>query len=229
MKRKLLTLTLSAMLLAAAGTLTAFADPRDGVDGIQPNLVPVPRGGHNNLKIDVWTRQGEGAVLYPGQSVDVFFRTKRDAYVVVVNIDTRGRARLLFPTRRYDDGFVRGRRTVAIPGPHARYRLQVTGPAGVERIVAFASNEPLVWRWRQLIDDDGYYQSGVLDEVKRRSSWGASAGLSTNDFEVHLAKRGGTQPNLVKAPIHPRVRRVYRPRVWSDETWFEVARRHWHY
>jgi hypothetical protein len=219
------------MLLTAAGTLTAFADPRDGVDGIEPNLVPVPRGGHSNQKIDVWTRQGEGAVLYPGQSVDVLFRTKRDAYVVVVNIDTRGRARLLFPTRPHDDGFVRGRRTVAIPGPHARYRLEVTGPAGVERIVAFASKEPLVWRWRQLIDDDGYYHSGVLDEVKRRSgySWNASATLATEDFQVQLARRGGTKPNLVKAPIRPRVRRVYRSRIWSDETWFEVARRHWRY
>ena len=35
MKRKLLTVTLSALLLTAAGTLTAFAGPRDGVDGIE--------------------------------------------------------------------------------------------------------------------------------------------------------------------------------------------------
>jgi len=227
MKRKLLILTLTAMLLSVGGALTAFAGhnrtTRDNGIGIKPNLMPVPKKVYKNPKVEVWTRQGEGAVLSPGQSVDVFFRTKRDAYVVVVNIDTRGRARKLFPTGRRDDGFVRGRQTVAIPRRGAPYRLQVTGPAGTERIIAFASDEPLAWRWQELIDDDLYDQSRLHHRRDRSLSWGAEATFSTRNAQVRLAGRGGSAPNVVRTPIRPQLEPVYRPRVFRDETWFSVV------
>ena len=90
MRRKLFTamkIALIPMSTMVAEAQPAFADhDRDVV--FQEKLVPVPTT-HRAPQINVWTRQGEGSVLFPGQRVDVFFRINRDAYVVIVNIDTR--------------------------------------------------------------------------------------------------------------------------------------------
>lgn len=218
MKRKLLVLTLTGMLMITAGSLTAFAEGgRDG-GGLKPNLVPVP-GLPGPAGIDVWTNHGDGAVLVPGQTVDVFFRTRQDAYVVLVNIDTRGRARLLFPERGHDDGFVRGGWTVAVPGPGARYRLQVTGPFGTERIVAFASDVPLVDHWRSLVDG-GYHRTSIRKpRLSLRGAVEANLGGT-----VEVAARGRYDTQLRRTPVRDRAP-VCGTRLVSDETWFEVGRR----
>ncbi len=228
MKRKLLVLTLTGLMMSTLGSLSAFAghgSNRGTAGGLKPNLAPVPKVVARPNQVDVWTNWGDGAVLSPGQTVDVFFRTRRSAYVVVVNIDTRGRARLLFPTRPYDDGFVSGRHTVAIPERGARYRLQVTGPRGVERIVAFASDMPLVDLWPELIDQE-IYQSGVYRTSRRSPLRAAKVGLriSAAGSSVELAGRGALQPQLLETPIEPGYD-IYRNNIFSAETWFEVGRR----
>lgn len=194
------------LLIALAGVAvvsTAEADSRD-VTRLEPKLVRVPEAqlirvpieDVNDLRVRVWTEPGEGSLLFPGDDVRVRFRVDQDAYVVIYDIDTMGRVRLLFPEDPYDDGFVRGGRVVRLPGRGAGYRLMVSGPAGMERIVALASERPLVGRWRLFAEDETLRQDRSLS------------------------------PRLVKAPVEPRLVRVpvLDTEMARDETWFRVGR-----
>ena len=162
----------------------------------EPKLIRVPIEDVSDLRVRVWTEPGEGSLVLPGENVSVRFRTDDDAYVVVYVIDTRGRVRVLFPENPYDDGFVRGGNVVRLPGRGAGYRLMVSGPAGVERIVAMASDRPLVGRWQRFADVDAIRQDGLLG------------------------------PRLVKAPVKPNLIPVPidRDGVARDETWLRVGR-----
>jgi hypothetical protein len=205
----------TASLLTVGAVLPAAASR----DQVQPRLIPVPVG--RTPSVQVWTDAGDGAVLFPGEKVDVAFRTNRDAFVVVVDIDTRGRARLLFPESRYDDGFVRGKRTVHIPTRRAGYRLQVTGPAGTERIVAFASDEPLVDFWRELAEGELFAEDDLRGRDWDDVAWRGSISIRTGNADIVLAggSRGDVQPQLVRVPVEDCA-------LTRDETWFRVGRPH---
>ncbi len=194
------------LLVALAGVAvvsTAQADSR-GVNRVDPKLVRIPEPelirvpieDLNDLRVRVWTEPGEGSLVFPGESVKVRFRVDDDAYVVVYDIDTMGRVRVLFPEDPYDDGFVRGGQVVRLPGRGAGYRLMVSGPAGVERIVALASDRPLRGRWQRFVDNDVIRQDGSLS------------------------------PRLVRAPVRPNLIPVpvNREGVARDETWLRVGR-----
>lgn len=124
-------------------------------------VVRVPNGG---LDIDVWVDRGNGAVYHPGDDIRIHFKTNRDAFVVIYNVDTRGYVHLLYPYDYRDDRFVQGRRTYSIPSSRDDYDLIVDGPSGTERIVAIASWDPfdlpnLGWYSSEDedYDEDDYY------------------------------------------------------------------------
>lgn len=203
--------------------------PREGiVRNVEPKLVPVPDPSGRSA-IEVWTNRGEGALVHPGQSMEVFFRTRVDAYVAIVDIDTRGRARLLYPTSRWDDGFVRAGRTVTLPGRRAGYRLMVTGPAGLETIAAFASDRPIAGDWEALIADEygclGCAEGTDLSGHGHGVAWQVALGLNTGNVRIELASgsskpritRDGLDPRLVPVPVTPCF-------LDRDETWFRVSR-----
>jgi hypothetical protein len=226
MKRRtsLLNLTAAVALLATAVAGTASADTRTlaGRDETKPNLVRVPREVSKPTAVDVWTSAGEGGVMVPGQSVKVYFQSRRDAYVTIVDIDTRGRATVLFPESPYDDGFVYGGETVSLPGRGAPYKLQVTGPAGVERIIALASDEPIRGRWREMVAQDAAYDSRTLglNEALRESDVVWNASVTTTVGDTRIRAEAGTAPQLIRTPVE-RVPR-WDLRVVRDETWFQV-------
>ncbi|OGC76082.1 MAG: hypothetical protein A2145_02775 [candidate division Zixibacteria bacterium RBG_16_40_9] len=132
-------------------------------DEYSGSLVRVPRG---DLDIDVWADRGNGAIYHPGDDIRIYFRTNRDAFVVIYNVDTRGYVHLLYPYDYRDSRFVEGRRTYSIPSSRDDYDLIVDGPAGTEQIVAIASWDPfdlpnLGW---YSDDDEDYYLRRDDDE-----------------------------------------------------------------
>jgi len=218
-KQMFLTGAFLSMLSIGLPMATASAQTRDRV---APKLVRVPDNDNGPVYdrgvVAVWTQRGAGSSFHPGERMKVSFRPREDAYVVLIDIDTRGRANLIFPDDRYDDGFVPAGHTVTLPGRNAGYKLQVTGPAGVERIVAFASDEPLVDHWQDLIDND------VADlgwSQPRYTSW--NAGLSVNSGNVRGTvaaggvQRNGLEPRVIRVPDGPEF-------LSRDETWFRVVR-----
>ncbi len=187
-----------------------------------PDLVRVPVG--RDLDVQVWTDAGDGGLVRIGETMNVNFRTSRDAYVAVYDIDPAGNARLLFPEDPRDDGYVRGGRTVSLPGRGAGYRLMVTGPSGSERIVAVASDRPLAGRWREFAEEDlrdASYRGA--DRGRRSYAVGVGAVLDSRGgptVNVHGVVRSDSR----LAPVSPQLVRVpVRDAVSRDETWFEVT------
>lgn len=135
MKKLNLILALLAIFMMSALPL-AVADDDDDYNSA---LIRVPKG---NLDIDVWVDRGNGATYNPGEDIRIHFKTNRDAFVVIYNVDTRGYVHLLYPYDYRDSRFAEGRRTYSIPSSRDDYDLIVDGPAGTERIVAIASWDP---------------------------------------------------------------------------------------
>jgi len=93
------------------------------------------------LDVEIWT-DNESGKYYVGDDVKIYFRTNRDAYVAVYNIDTDGRVNLIYPFDEHDSPYIEGGRIYRIPGPDADYDLLVNGPAGTENIQIVASRRP---------------------------------------------------------------------------------------
>ncbi len=117
-----------------------------------------------NLNVEIWTNNDE---YYEGDKINISFRTNRDCFVAIYNIDTRGRVNLIYPSDQGDAGQVRGGRIYQIPESGDNYELTVDGPAGTEYLQMVASSEPFPlpdWsRGSGLVSDDdpNYYLNYV--------------------------------------------------------------------
>ncbi len=135
MKRHILTLTI--MLLAAM----TFTGARAQNAAYDQNVDYGQRINQDRyLKAEIWTSNDD---YYEGDNITISFRTNRDAYVAIYNIDTRGNVNLLYPTSPNDDGHIQGDRVYQIPGSGDQYELNVQGPVGTEYLHIVASREPL--------------------------------------------------------------------------------------
>jgi len=164
---KLLGLSFLAVILVIVLTLPAFAQTDYAEEG--EAIVPTPKKVYHypDLNIEVWVNKGEGAVYHPDDDIRIYFRTNRDAYVMIYNIDTRGFVNLLYPYGRDDDFYVQGGRTYRVPDKWDDYDLTVDGPAGLEYVVAVASpyrfdlpNWPTYYGTRE----SDYYRYRLEDE-----------------------------------------------------------------
>lgn len=98
------------------------------------------------IQVDLRVR-GDETVFVPSDELVMYAETDRDCYLVVYNVDSYGRVRLLYPGDPDDSAWVEGGRTVRIPPHGSRYDL-VLGDPGVEFIAAVASDDQIdVARW----------------------------------------------------------------------------------
>ena len=154
-KRSILAIAALAALIFPAMASGAERDrirsqpvPKELIPVPVPDPWPIPAPDPERpLRVDVWVRGGTDRVFHPGESVVICFRANRDAFVLVYDIDTEGRAHRLYPRTTWDSEFVEGGVTYVVPGRGSGYRLMVAGPPGVETIVATASDVPLSDRW----------------------------------------------------------------------------------
>jgi hypothetical protein len=121
----------------------------------------------------------------------------RDAYVVIYDVDTEGRVRLIYPVDPYSDGWVQSGTTYRLPPVGTAWDLTVSGPPGIDYVVAVASTEPFLW--------DEY-----VEEM-------ASGVFETIDTDPQL---GIERINQLIAPL-----RNDAPYYVSDRTMFYVERR----
>ena len=122
------------------------------IESQEPNT-HIHEGALESFNVDVWVDKGEASVYYPGDRLRVYFRPTHDCYVVLLSIDTEGYVRVLFPYGYDDDPFVYGGRTRRIPDGWDHHDLLVSGPSGIEYIVAVASAQPItIPHWRRYYD-----------------------------------------------------------------------------
>ena len=142
--------TLRTILLGALGLLLLVPAARaqdvsqrwldgDDVDEVYAGLDAPAR----ELRVQLWHENANDDRAYRrGESIEMSFRTNGDSYVVVYRIDVDGYVEVLWPTSRYDDGFVYGNHSYVLPRPGSPVGLQVGERKGVEYVQAIASEVP---------------------------------------------------------------------------------------
>ncbi len=93
------------------------------------------------LNVDLWVDR-EDATYYPTENLKVFFRTDDDCFVAVYNIEGGGRTTLLFPPET-EDGWVEAGIIYELPPETEDYDYVISGPEGIETVIALASRERL--------------------------------------------------------------------------------------
>ena len=92
-------------------------------------------------RIRVSVDRGEWASYEPGDRIFVYFQVDRPCYVTVLDYTTDGGVEMLFPSRWSASNYASPGVVYRIPDSRG-YALRVTGPAGVENIVACAHELP---------------------------------------------------------------------------------------
>jgi cytoskeletal protein CcmA (bactofilin family) len=85
-----------------------------------------------SLRLD----KGAGATYAPGEKIQVYFRTSKDAYVTIFGYDSGGNIRLLFPNQYQREQLVKANREYRIEGI-----IEPGTPSGFEYVQGFATAE----------------------------------------------------------------------------------------
>ncbi|UCD19746.1 MAG: DUF4384 domain-containing protein [candidate division WOR-3 bacterium] len=93
------------------------------------------------VNVSLWTDHDD-AIYHPGELLTIYFTADQGCFLAVYNVDQGGGVTRLFPLQG-DDGWVRGGQTYQLPPEYADYDYRVSGPEGVETIIAVASRERL--------------------------------------------------------------------------------------
>jgi hypothetical protein len=126
---------LIAGLLLTLGVILALPTPSLAGGRGEVEKIRVVR----DVDVEIWTNKGPGARYCVGEEIEIYFRTNRDAWVAVIDFDTRGSAHRIFPNRFDREHFVRGGKTYRLPVDG--YSLEVEGPPGREVVTAIASTD----------------------------------------------------------------------------------------
>jgi len=132
---------LIATSMAALLGLTAYATPVLSPQGIIVNPIPT------DLEVQTWVDrdpQGFGnSVYYFGDKIKIFTRVNQNAYVYLFNINADGQIDLILPNAYNPNNYLRAGETYSFPESGARYEFTISGPAGVDQVLAVASRSPL--------------------------------------------------------------------------------------
>jgi hypothetical protein len=127
---KWLVLGVALLILLTVSQIGIAADEPPITLFINPNPTP-------EFKADVWVDRGQGATYYPGDSIDVYYRSTKNSYVYILNIDAANRSRWLLPSQWFPNNYAMANRTYVLSN------MQVEVPSGREYLVVFSSTEPL--------------------------------------------------------------------------------------
>ncbi len=133
MKRLLATTTLLGLI--------AYATPVLSPQGIIVNP------GLTDLEVQTWVdRDPSGlgnSTYFFGDKIRIYARVNQDAYVYLFNINADGQIDLILPNAYNPSNYLRAGETRVFPENGARYEFTISGPAGVDQVLAVASRQPL--------------------------------------------------------------------------------------
>lgn len=89
--------------------------------------------------IRLWTTK---KVYKIGDSIDYHFQANQNCYLTVLLLTASDEIIQVFPNRYHPDQFVSAKKKYDIPTTDSDIELEVTGPPGIEEILAFASIQP---------------------------------------------------------------------------------------
>lgn len=144
--------------------------------------------------VSVWTDNNTYTV---GSDVRISFRLSRAAYVYILNVDTQGNIRLVFPNNWDRESYVSQVSTQTLP--RGRYTFKVDGPAGREYLLLIASSTRITFLERLVSSGGGFPLMGSAastlkqfqDWVRDTRSWSAFAWSS---YEVEAPRDSWITP-----------------------------------
>jgi hypothetical protein len=153
--------TFRALLAASLCVLLSFAEAGAQEKEISFNkdisVVPVNESEAKiriNLSVDK-------ARVNPGDTVTVHFEPDKDCYLTLIDVGTSGKITRLWPNQfSGGDNFVRAHTRLSFPGSSDKFVFRVSGPEGIERIVAVASTKKnAIIREEEFSDYKGGFKS----------------------------------------------------------------------
>jgi len=121
--------------------LMAYAAPVLSPQGIIVNPVPT------DLEVQTWVdRDPSGlgnSTYFFGDKIQIYTRVNQSAYVYLFNINADGQIDLILPNAFNPNNYLRAGETRVFPENGARYEFTISGPAGVDQVLAVASRTPL--------------------------------------------------------------------------------------
>ena len=87
----------------------------------------------------VWVSKANYSI---GERISINYRTDRDAYVYIFDVDTTGKVSLLFPNIYSTNNYARSGMTYTLPDS-SNYYYSVSGPDGVDTIIMITVPQPL--------------------------------------------------------------------------------------
>ena len=96
--------------------------------------------GRQDFRVSLWTDRPSYRL---GEPIYFNFRSEKECYLNLVDINSQGEITLLFPNRFNSDNRVKAGVTYRIPGPGYGFELTAQPPLGTDRIYAIASSTPI--------------------------------------------------------------------------------------
>lgn len=126
---------------ALLGGLLSFAAPQITPQGIIVNPNPT------DLSVQTWVDRdpsGYGnSTYYFGDNIAISVQVNQSAYVYLFNVNANGNIDLILPNQLNADNYLQGGEVRQFPQSGSRYQFNVTGPSGVDQVLAVASRQPL--------------------------------------------------------------------------------------
>jgi len=114
---------------------------------ISVKLPPDPLTKIANLKqdkpsfnIEIWTDKKRYRI---GEEIRFQFRSDQDCYLTLIDYETNGSVKVLFPNRYFQNSLIEAGKTYTIPGNEYGFKLIIEPPTGIEKVRAIATTKPL--------------------------------------------------------------------------------------
>ena len=100
---------------------------------------------HSGIGVSVSLDRGEGATYYRGEELKITFRADINSYITILNIQSDGRIKVLFPNKYVSNNYVAGGVNYSLPTSNASldYGITASSDRGKEIIYVVASDSPL--------------------------------------------------------------------------------------
>jgi len=138
------------------------------------------RNDSPSIATEFWVERKGGGRLVPGKantlkignSVVFRFRSNRDGYLTIVDIQPGGDVVVLYPNEFSKDNRVVAGTLYSVPSESDTFEVSVSEPAGTDTVVAFFTQRKAEWLDRSKLEGEGFWT------VKGPERFAAARGLS---------------------------------------------------
>jgi hypothetical protein len=114
------------------------------------------------FKVQVWMKDKDRRDFKVGEKAQFFVSSDKDCYLIILNLDSQGGMRVLFPNQYFTNNFIKAGRIIKIPDEKMgqKFELEFGEPVGEEVVKVIATQKPLK------LEDVGLAKPAALGKVK---------------------------------------------------------------